>query len=102
MAPTNNLEQEAVAWVEAHGGGTPSTVQELLDSPKWPQVEAAIQEGMERANSRAVSNVAKIKRWAVIPREFSVEGGELSPSLKMKRFYVAEMYKDTISSMYTE
>jgi hypothetical protein len=71
---------------------------------------------MDRANARAVSNVAVIKRWAVLPRcsdgcgrpryslemfklqtltfsEFSVDGGELGPSLKLKRFHVAAMYR---------
>ena len=33
-------------------------------------------------------------------REFSVDGGELGPSLKLKRFFVAEKYKDDIDQMY--
>ena len=58
------------------------------------------QAGVERANSRAVSNVANIKKWTVLPREFSVDGGELGPSLKLKRFHVVDMYRDTIENMY--
>lgn len=75
-------------------------MQDLLSSPDWPVVEAAIQAGVERANSRAVSNVANIKKWTVLPREFSVDGGELGPSLKLKRFHVVDMYRDKIESMY--
>ena len=33
-------------------------------------------------------------------REFSVDGGELGPSLKLKRFHVAEKYRETINEMY--
>ena len=33
-------------------------------------------------------------------REFSVDGGELGPSLKLKRFFVAEKYKEDIDQMY--
>jgi len=81
------------AEVESH-------LKELLSSPDWPVVESAIQAGVERANSRAVSNVANIKKWTVLPREFSVDGGELGPSLKLKRFHVVDMYRDTIENMY--
>ena len=35
-------------------------------------------------------------------REFSVDGGELGPSLKLKRFHVVEMYKEQIEAMYLE
>ena len=33
-------------------------------------------------------------------REFSVDGGELGPSLKLKRFHVADKYKEAIDHMY--
>ena len=79
-----------------------TSIQELLASSSWPVVEAAIQAGVERANTRAISNVAKVKRFTVLPKEFSVDGGELGPSLKLKRFHVVDMYKDVIDQMYAE
>jgi len=101
LAPTDQLDPRAMAWIENIIGAKPkATVKELLSSPDWVLVESAIQAGVERANSRAVSNVANIKKWTVLPREFSVDGGELGPSLKLKRFHVVDMYKDTIHSMY--
>ena len=45
----------------------------------------AIDEGIHRANKRAVSRAATVQKWAVLGREFTVAGGELSPSLKLKR-----------------
>ena len=65
-------------------------------------VEAAIQAGLERANTRAISNVAKVKRFTVLPKEFSVDGGEFGPTLKLRRFLVVDMYKDVIDQMYAE
>ena len=47
-----------------------------------------------------VSRAATIKKWKILPREFSIDGGELTPTLKLKRFYVAQMYKDEIEEMY--
>ena len=71
-----------------------------MGSEEWAKVEAALLAGIERANTKAVSNVARIKRWRLLKRDFSIDGGELSPTLKLKRFQIAEMYKDEIDLMY--
>jgi long-chain acyl-CoA synthetase len=42
----------------------------------------------------------KIKAVALIPTEMTVEGGELTPTLKVRRRTVVEKYKDVISEMY--
>ena len=42
----------------------------------------------------------KIKKVAVLPREFSIETGELTPKLSVKRRVVEEKYKDVIDRMY--
>jgi len=76
------------------------STEELQSSSFWPLVEVAIQAGIDRANQRAISNVATIKKWTLLTREFSVDGGELGPSLKLKRFHVAEKYRETINEMY--
>ena len=118
MAPTQQLEAGAAAWLKEVSGQQigaltiraavcqvlwcAGTVAELLASPAWPAVEAAISAGIERANDRAVSNVARVKKWKVLQKEFSVEGGELSPTLKLKRFQVAKMYSSQIEEMYEE
>ncbi len=43
-----------------------------------------------------------IKKFALLPREFSVEGGELTPTLKLKRKKIYEMYQDKIEHLYTQ
>ena len=101
LTPTERLEARAVSWLAREAGVTGvRTVSELLENENWPDVEAAITRGMEEANSRAVSNVARIRRWSVLRRDFSIDGGELSPTLKLKRFHVAKMYKEEIDQMY--
>ena len=100
MKPTEKLEKQTAAWVKAVCGRDIETVTELLASQDWGKVEAAITAGIEEANSRAVSNVARIKKWKVLSKDFSVDSGELSPTLKLKRFKVSEMYKEEISQMY--
>ena len=60
----------------------------------------AIDEGISKANKMAISRAATVQKWSIVPREFSVATGELSPSLKTKRFAVHEMYKKLIDEMY--
>jgi long-chain acyl-CoA synthetase len=42
----------------------------------------------------------KIKKVAVLPREFSIETGELTPKMSVKRRVVEEKYKDVIDRLY--
>jgi len=105
LAPTNQLDSRALTWLQSLGSGVTIpeaglSTEELKSSSFWPLVEIAIQAGIERANQRAISNVATIKKWTLLTREFSVDGGELGPSLKLKRFHVAEKYKEAINHMY--
>jgi long-chain acyl-CoA synthetase len=44
----------------------------------------------------------KIKRYWLLPEPFTMEGGELTNTLKVKRKFVAEKYKDIIDKMYKE
>ncbi len=41
-----------------------------------------------------------IKKFVVLPREFSTEGGELTPTMKLKRKVIYTMYKDKIEQLY--
>jgi len=61
---------------------------------------SALQAGIDRANSQAVSNAAKVQRWTVLPRDLSVGGGELGPTMKLKRFAFNKKYVDAIERLY--
>jgi len=41
-----------------------------------------------------------IKRFALLPRDFTIDGGELTPTLKLKRKEIYDKYKDTIEELY--
>ncbi|XP_027222040.1 long-chain-fatty-acid--CoA ligase ACSBG2 [Penaeus vannamei] len=75
-------------------------VAEVKENPSGPLAKA-IQDGIERYNkSGAVSNAQKIQKWALLPLDFSQPTGELNNTLKLKRSFVQEKYKDIIDSMY--
>jgi long-chain acyl-CoA synthetase len=49
---------------------------------------------------KSYAQYEKIKKVALLPREFSIETGELTPKLSIKRRVVEEKYKDLIDRMY--
>ncbi|XP_066552041.1 long-chain-fatty-acid--CoA ligase ACSBG2 isoform X2 [Amia ocellicauda] len=76
-------------------------VSEITGS-KDPAVYKAIQEGINRVNERATSNAQKIQKWTILEKDFSIPGGELGPTMKLKRPVVMKIYKDQIDNFYKE
>ncbi len=66
-----------------------------------PLVMAKLMSRIERVNAD-LSNYERIKRIAILDHEMTLEGGQLTPSLKVKRRVVNEMYGGLIESLYTE
>ncbi len=58
-----------------------------------------LQKEIDRVNSK-LAQVQTIKRWAVIPGEFTIEGGELTPTMKIKRKVIREKYAKEIDGLY--
>ena len=66
-----------------------------------PDVKALYQEIIDGLN-RELSQFERIKRIAILPREFTMESGELTPSLKVKRKVVEEKWAREIEGLYAE
>jgi long-chain acyl-CoA synthetase len=65
------------------------------------EVRRIYQEIVERSN-RPLARYEQIKKFSLLPKEFTLEGGELTPTLKIKRQVIEEKYRPVIESMYTE
>lgn len=59
-------------------------------------------EGLVEGVNRDLARVQTIKRISIIPSDFSVDSGELTPTMKVKRKVVNEKYKSLIEAMYVE
>jgi len=59
----------------------------------------------ERQIEKLTTNLAryeKVKKVALIEKELTIEGGELTPTLKVKRRVIDEKYRGVIDSVYSE
>lgn len=85
----------APAWARARG----ITVDSLAALASDPAVLAEVAAGVAAANNR-LARVQQVKRWRLLPVEWTAETEELTPTLKLKRRVVHAKYADVIDSLY--
>ncbi len=64
-----------------------------------PKIQERVGRTIEEKNTQ-LQSYAKIKRFRVLAGDFTQDGGELTPTLKVKRKVVAEKYKQAIEELY--
>lgn len=98
--PTDELTPLAVEFCRQHGV-IASKVSEIINK-KEPAIYKVIQEGIDCVNANATSNAQRVQKWTILSRDFSVSGGELGPTMKLKRPVVSKMYQEEINKFYSE
>ena len=86
--------EQVVPWAEANGLPT-----DLAELAEHEQVRAMIQADLDDANAHYAS-VEQIKKFTILPRDFTLEDGELTPSLKLKRNVIYDNYADRFEDLY--
>ena len=78
--------------------GNPGTPQSeyLVDDDA---LRADVQSAIDDANTQ-VSHAEQIKKFVIVPEDWTEEGGQLTPSLKLKRNVVAQQNADEIAGLY--
>jgi long-chain acyl-CoA synthetase len=66
-----------------------------------PEVRELIQEHIDKINEK-FARVEQVKKFAILPQDLSQEGGELTPTLKVKRNVVADKYAAEIEQLYAK
>ena len=74
------------------------TVEELHEHPI---VKAEVQRIVDTINS-GLASFEKIKRYALLDSDFSIESDELTPTFKVKRKFVTDKYRQLLDSLYDQ
>jgi long-chain acyl-CoA synthetase len=90
------LDRETVpTWAEQHCKTT--DIEKLLDDPDlYAEIEAAVEEA-----NKAVSKAESIRKFTILPDEWTEEGGQLTPSLKLRRSVILRDYVDEVETLYS-
>ncbi|MFD7262347.1 AMP-dependent synthetase/ligase [Streptomyces sp. NPDC059874] len=88
--------ERILAW--ARERGLPADVEILAGHP---EVRALLQRVLDDVNGR-YARVTRIKKFAVLGRDFSQETGELTPTLKLRRQAVHRAHADVLDALYTD
>jgi len=73
-----------------------SNVDELIN---MKQIYELLEKDLQQFQRKLASH-EKVRKFAILDKPFSIEGGEMTPSLKLKRKVIEERYKELIEGMY--
>ncbi|KQU30548.1 MULTISPECIES: AMP-dependent synthetase/ligase [unclassified Rhodococcus (in: high G+C Gram-positive bacteria)] len=85
-------------WKQRNGKDEGATVADLT---KDPDLVAEIDAAVAEAN-KTVSHAESIKKYRILPADFTEEGGELTPTMKLKRAVVQKSYASDIEAIYSK
>jgi long-chain acyl-CoA synthetase len=98
VAALITIDPEAFAgWKQRHGKAADASVGDLANDP---DLTAEIDLAVKEAN-QAVSNAEAIRKFTILPVDFTEDTGELTPTMKVKRKVVAEKFASEIEALYS-
>jgi long-chain acyl-CoA synthetase len=86
--------EEIVPWAQDQG-----LPQEIAELAQHDVVRELVQRELDRANAN-YAPVEQIKKFAILDHDLSIETGELTPTLKVKRSVINDRYADLFAAMY--
>jgi long-chain acyl-CoA synthetase len=91
------LDADALGpWLSGKGKSADMSLEEAAEDA---DVLAAIQAGVDDAN-KAVSKAEAIRKFAILPVDWTEEGGQITPSLKLKRSVVMKEFSADVDALY--
>jgi long-chain acyl-CoA synthetase len=98
IAALVTIDVEALpAWKNEAGKPASATVAELAHDA---DLRSEIQQAVDRAN-KAVSSAEAIKKFEILPSDWTEEGGQLTPSMKLKRNVVMAEFAKEVEALYS-
>lgn len=78
-------------------GSSATTTDEARNDAAWKKY---LDDGMAAANANAISRAQRVAKWTILDTDFTEKGGELTPTLKLKRNVVVDKYAAEIEAIY--
>jgi long-chain acyl-CoA synthetase len=99
IAALITIDPEAFpGWKQRNGKDGSATVGDLAEDPDLvSEVELAVKDA-----NQAVSHAESIRKFRILPVDFTEDTGELTPTLKVKRKVVAEKFASDIDALYAK
>jgi long-chain acyl-CoA synthetase len=96
IAALVTIDEDALAiWAASHGKDGLSAEELHQDEDLVAEIQKAVDEG-----NKAVSRAEAVKTFRILPADLSIAGGELTPTLKVKRSVVASKYASLVEEIY--
>jgi long-chain acyl-CoA synthetase len=89
-------EEEIVPWAKEKG--LPEDISELAEQD---EVREIVQQELDRANSN-YAQVEQVKKFTILDHDLSIDSGELTPTLKVKRNVIYDKYEELFEGMYSK
>jgi long-chain acyl-CoA synthetase len=98
IASLITIDQDMLkGWIAANNK-TGATLETLLNDP---DLIAVIQTAVDEAN-KAVSKAESIRKFTILPTDFTIAGGQLTAKLSLKRHVIGEQYAAEIAALFTK
>jgi len=98
LEPKSKLTRDTIEWCKSVDSKA-ETIDDILSGPDTKVMEA-IQRGFDRYNLAATSNAQRVQKWTILPADFSIPGGEIGPTMKVKRHAVLKKYQENVEKLY--
>ncbi len=85
--------------IETEASAAGSSAKNTAEAAKCEKFRVYLQKQVDEVNT-TMARVQTIKKFVILPEEFTIEGGELTPTMKMKRRIINEKYEQEIEGMY--
>ena len=96
--PSGLLTEEALLYLTEIAKNL-KTVEECSKDKRIIQF---IQSCIDKVNSKSVSRAQQVRKWTLLLKDFSIDNGEYTPTLKLKRKFVSQKYSKEIEVMYSD
>ena len=93
-----NLTKEVLEFIKEINSESAN----IVDAIDNENIKFYIQKSIDEVNKKAVSRAQLVRKWTILPNEFSIDSGEFTPTLKIKRKFVSQKYAKVIEKMYSD